>query len=376
MTELIDVVQKQDPGSELVTLFELNFNGTTLYFHPGLDDNLDKLYFEDATGTPVIREYDPFPISMTGVEFNSDGATNRPSLTVANVTNFFSTSIEVTNEDLIGETIVVRQTLASELEDAGNYPGNGTAPIEFPKKKFIIDRVAAENSLSVTFELSSPYDLQGIKLPNRQVIGKYCPWIYQGMSLDSPTGGCNWPADLNTKPRKILDDNDEEFDHKPYFTAENNPLLPSTTSFTAWTNGSNATQHSLYSFDSKKWRANQGGSLVDPSTTRGEWTEVFTYTTWTDATSYNTGSGTQYVENSNTIWKLLITHTSATAKAPVANSKYWLRAEICGKMLSSCKCRFQFVPYDADDDYSHPKADLNSNVALPFGGFPGTSKFR
>ena len=49
MTELIDVVQKQDPGSELVTLFELNFNGTTLYFHPGLDDNLDKLYFEDAT---------------------------------------------------------------------------------------------------------------------------------------------------------------------------------------------------------------------------------------------------------------------------------------------------------------------------------------
>lgn len=45
-------------------------------------------------------------------------------------------------------------------------------------------------------------------------------------------------------------------------------------------------------------------------------------------------------------------------------------------MLSSCKCRFQFVPYEADSDYSHPKADLNSNIALPFGGFPGTSKFR
>ncbi len=93
MTELIELVQKHDPGSELVSLFELTFNGTTIYFHPGLDENLTELYFEEAASPYTIKEYDPFPIEMTGVEYSADGATNRPSLTVANVTSTFSRCI-------------------------------------------------------------------------------------------------------------------------------------------------------------------------------------------------------------------------------------------------------------------------------------------
>jgi lambda family phage minor tail protein L len=345
MTELIEVVQKQDPGSELVTLFELAFNDLTLYFHPGLNDNedLDNLYFEDVEDPWKIRKYVPFPIEMTGVEYNADGATNRPSVTIANVTTQFSTLVGATNEDLIGQIITVRQTLKSYLEDEDAYNnggaglGNGTAPIEFPKKKFIIDRVAGETNLAVTFELSSPYDLQGIKLPNRQVIGKYCSWIYKGQ-VEGKGGGCTWKGEKEYPTGS----GDTMATHKAYFTDENDPLV-TPAQLTAMNN------------------SHPGAK---------------SYTTWTTATSYNTGSGTQYVEHSNTVWKLLLTHTSALDKAPKANSKYWIRAEVCGKQLSSCKCRFQFTPYSYATPNSHPTTAKNTSEALPFGAFPGSQKFR
>jgi hypothetical protein len=50
---------------------------------------------------------------------------------------------------------------------------------------------------------------------------------------------------------------------------------------------------------------------------------------------------------------------------------------VCGKKLSSCKCRFQFIPYnDEDTTGSYPINEKNTNAFLPFGSFPGTKKFR
>src|SRR5210317_1434230 len=98
MTDLIDVVQKIEPGSELVHLFELTLpNGTVLYFHPGFEteDAAGYIYFRERTGDFNVQTYEPFPIEMSGVEFNSDGAQNRPTLTVANVTSTFSSDLGI-----------------------------------------------------------------------------------------------------------------------------------------------------------------------------------------------------------------------------------------------------------------------------------------
>lgn len=343
MTELIELTQKHDPGSELISLFELAFNSTTLYFHPGLDENLDEVYFEDMTSPYKIREYQPFPIEMSGIEFNADGATNRPTLTIANVTTLFSTLLDgLTNEDLIGASVTVRQTLAKYLETSSTYSnntGNGALPIEFPKKRFILDRVASENNLAVTFEVSSPYDLEGVKIPNRQVIGKYCSWVYQG-NANGKGGGCTWKADSTIKyPNGV----DTMVSHKAYFDKDDNPLVPA--------------------------------SQLTATVAAGH-SGAKSYATWANSTAYNTGSGTQYVEHSNTVWKLLKTHTSTSDKAPAAKSIYWIRAEVCGKKLSSCKCRFQFTPNAAATANSFPKTAKNTYEALPFGSFPGTKKFR
>ena len=61
--------------------------------------------------------------------------------------------------------------------------------------KYILDRVAAENHLIVQFELCSPFDVQGLKIPNRYVIGKYCPWEYRGAATqgnNSIKSGCSY----------------------------------------------------------------------------------------------------------------------------------------------------------------------------------------
>ena len=353
MTDLIEAVQKQDPGSELVSLFELNFGDTTLYFHPGLDENLDELYFEEPFGSYIIREYQAFPIEMTGVEFGADGATNRPTLTIANVTTAFNTALGgITNEDLIGETITIRSTLATHLSDKAAFeatPPHGSLPIEFPKKKFVIDRLAGETAVSVSFELSSPYDLEGIKIPNRQVIGKYCSWIYQG-AANGVGGGCSWRADsINVFADGRAGHEDETLDHKVYFDKDDIPIVPA-------------------------------ADVADAEDeTKGKWPEAKGYAVY--ATDENVVAGNYYehpLNGKNTIWKALIAQTADShVAAPQYKSVYWTRGDVCGKKLSSCKCRFQFIPYDSSDDTgSFPKTDKNSNAFLPFGSFPGTKKFR
>ena len=37
-------------------------------------------------------------------------------------------------------------------------------------------------------------DVEGVTIPGRMVIGKYCPWKYQGHALNEE-GGCTWPLD-------------------------------------------------------------------------------------------------------------------------------------------------------------------------------------
>jgi hypothetical protein len=83
-------------------------------------------------------------------------------------------------------------------------------------------------------------------------------------------------------------------------------------------------------------------------------------------------------EHSNSVWKALLAQATvgATQIAPQPNSIYWIRAEVCGKKLSSCKCRFQFTPSIAGTTNSYPSTSKNTYEALPFGAFPGTKKFR
>ena len=321
MTDLIDAVQDDGIDDSLVELFEVKSpdETTTYYLFNGLDNGTDKIEFR-------TNDYFAIPIQIDGIEMTSTGAAPRPTLSVANIpalTKTLTSSSEEllydirvalnfeTNDDLIGTRIIYHRTLKSNTDN-----NNANSP-EFPPQTFYIDRIASENNIFVAFELASPFDIEGAKIPHRVVIGKYCPWQYQGVQLGLG-GGCTWP--LNNRPFESADSNDGL-----YFESDDTLISRDLVAggFSAWNSSNNYTATN----------------------------KVFTTDT------VNGHSHTR-------VWEALFTNSN---KDPRTYRKYWKRIDLCSKTLTGCKKRFQ-------GNYSG--STLDQNVPLPFGGFPGSKKFK
>ena len=105
MTDVIKDVQKQDPGSAFIELFEIDLPGTNAFFHSGLEADISTIQFRDRTSPGTIREYTALPIEISGIDLQAAGASARPTLRVANVLSTFGDAIGITNEDLLGKKI-------------------------------------------------------------------------------------------------------------------------------------------------------------------------------------------------------------------------------------------------------------------------------
>lgn len=361
MSNLVTEVQKQQIDSPLVTLFEIYLSDSTvLYLHPGVNEELEPVKFRDRKTPSTIRTYSPMPMEMSGIEESSDGAQNRPTIVIANVASTFKDLLgDFTNKSLIGKKIVRRQTLKKYLygEELDSNP-----PYEFPIKSYIIERISSENNLLVEFELSSPFDLATIQLPNRIVIGKYCSWIYQGAAAGK--GGCVWAADSIT--------GDTTNTHKAYFTVDDEPIVPIAGIGGVYAAGTTYTKDAFVSHNGSYWYSKEASNLGNTPGVSSLWGRARVYTAWAAGQSYTNGS---YVEHSGTVWKAKFGHLSTISNTPSIGSSLWSRGDLCGKTLLSCKKRFQFVPASVGSN-SLPSVELDTSKALPFGGFPGSLKFR
>jgi lambda family phage minor tail protein L len=419
MTNLIATdAQSQEITSGLVDLFELGLpDGSTLYFHAGLTESLDEIKFRDkkaptnpisagnfivgqtytivsgtgftsigalnntagtsfvatgvgtGTGTAnqtdhTVREYTPMPMMIDGLDLNADGASARPALTVANIgTLFYSQLGNFKNDDLIGQRLIRRQTFQKYLYGES---GDASPPIELRTQEYIIDRIGQETSVSVTFEMAAPFDLEGIKLPRRIVVGKYCSWKYQGHDAGKG-GGCTWREDGGYSFRNS---SDSSFSHNAYFNFEDSPLVINTTSFGTYSSSTAYTTDSYVSHSGKKWLCILNNTGQTPSSLSSYWKEVFTWVDYSSSTSYSLGS---LVRSSNTIWKS--THASNQNNTPAHGTGHWLREEVCGKTLQSCKVRYGVVPIVNTSANQPPSGRTSKAARLPFGSFPGTLKY-
>lgn len=333
MTDLIDTVQLQEIDDAYIELFDVTLpSGVKVYLFNGLDDGRNNIYFPQKTldtddqsltyNKYPLKEYFAVPISIDGVEINGAGVSPRPSLRVANIPTLtrsisnnedgvndeetlYSILVDeglLKNEDLLNTRIDYRRTLLSNTYDSGDsHPTS--SPVEFPSQTYIIDRVASEDSILVEFELASPIDVEGVKVPGRVVIGRYCVWRYQGGKLNNE-GGCNWPLDGNGR---FFDENDE---------------------------------------------------LITRS--------ISSISTWSSTDTYSTDDRVKTITSGHTqIWEA--TRTVPANKNPTSNPSYWKRLDVCSKTLTGCKKRFQG---------NNTNADLNTTISLPFGGFPGSRKFK
>lgn len=125
------------------------------------------------------NEYHPYPYELTGIETSTDGRSAEPTLSVSNV-NGVITAMCLYFDDMVQAKVIIHDTLVRYL-DAENFPGGNpeASPEEEFKQVFYIDCRSGETNTQVDFTLSSPIDLQGVKLPRRQ-IHAICAWCING----------------------------------------------------------------------------------------------------------------------------------------------------------------------------------------------------
>lgn len=168
-------IQGLEPGAR-VELFELDATmiagGTLLRFHG---------YQQVATIWWQGNEYTAWPIQVEGFAKTSDGQQPAPKLSVGNVDGSISSQV-ILMDDLVGAKVTRHVTLGQYLDGRNFANGNTTADPaqEFPTDIWFIEQKTGETNEVVEFELASALDLQGQKLPRRQIIANLCSFTYKG----------------------------------------------------------------------------------------------------------------------------------------------------------------------------------------------------
>lgn len=153
--------------------FELVLPDQTIRFHAGTNENRGSVIWQGNT-------YTPWPIQAQEFATPSQGSPARPKLQVGNFGGTISALCRQ-YDDLLWAKLKRRRTLVKYLDGVNFAGGNPTASPaeEYPVETWFITRKASESPAAIEFDLGSPLDLQGVKLPRRQVVAGTCLWAYR-----------------------------------------------------------------------------------------------------------------------------------------------------------------------------------------------------
>tara|TARA_Y100000289_G_C3908867_1_gene143483 strand:+ start:222 stop:848 length:627 start_codon:yes stop_codon:yes gene_type:complete len=203
MATPVSELQKINP-SNIVELFQLQLDttihgaNTTYYFHNGVNENNNSnLIFNNV-------EYTRMPIEATGFEFNGKQLP-RPQITISNILGTFTTILLTLPQGLEGAKVTRIRTLqryidntnfiggeillengsnlllengsAIDMESGINPFGTPDPTATFPDEIYYIDRKITETRDIIQFELAASFDLQGVRLPKRQVLPADFPGV-------------------------------------------------------------------------------------------------------------------------------------------------------------------------------------------------------
>ena len=203
MATPVSELQKINP-SNIVELFQLQLDttihgaNTIYYFHNGVNENNNSnLIFNNV-------EYTKMPIEATGFEFNGKQLP-RPRLRISNILGTFTTILLTLPQGLEGAKVTRIRTLqryidntnfiggeillengsnlllengsAIDMESGINPFGTPDPTATFPDEVYFIDRKSTENRDIIEFELAASFDLNGVRLPKRQVLPADFPGV-------------------------------------------------------------------------------------------------------------------------------------------------------------------------------------------------------
>ncbi len=201
----VSELQKINP-SNVIELFQLQLDNdihgatTTYYFHNGVGENNNaNLIFDN-------NEYTRMPIEAEGFEFNGKQLP-RPTIRISNILGTFTTILLTLSQGLEGAKVTRIRTLERYIdntnfdggdivqeynsayyivqedgevidqEEGTNPHGTPDATATFPSEIYYISRKARENREMVEFELAASFDLDGVRLPKRQVLPADFPGV-------------------------------------------------------------------------------------------------------------------------------------------------------------------------------------------------------
>lgn len=188
-------IQKLNPGA-IVELYQLDTTSigdpNIYYLHNGVNELGNSVVFDGNL-------YTKFPIFAEGFERSGNGPMPRPTIKIANVTGLLGALVKEL-DDLVNAKVTRIRTFVKYL-DPVNFPG-GINPEADPNQVldqeiWVIDRKSSENKIFIEFELSAAFDVQGVKLPRRQVVQNVCTWKYRSPECSYAGGAV---ADINDNP--------------------------------------------------------------------------------------------------------------------------------------------------------------------------------
>lgn len=347
--------------TSIIELYELYFDvdQKPFRFHAGTN-NIRKNIVWDG------NEYYSTAIEVEGFEANIMGRLPRPKVTVANSDYIISNILRDFSDFRNGKFIRIK-TFLKHLDDVNfDYEGvnRRTTPFQIPKnpygtpnpllyiskEKYLVSQKIIENKQLVQFELITPFDLQSLETATRAIYGRYCYWQYRG-------AGCNYQGDL------ICQENDKDFTIKPD-RSRSQFLKTSPTSY-----ADENYEKTLLRFSWEAGRSYKAGDIV--------------FLLNIDFNGLKDPPRSWFVCQQD--------HDSTRSIMPGSSPEYWQK-DGCSKTIEGCKKRFTkgfFIPSSSNLTSSAEIAVLASNLnyvsyndasilngILPFGGFPGTDKFK
>lgn len=180
--ELARKAKQLVPGT-LIELFVLDASnlfsiatglaGPIYRFHNGNEQGFSPIVFQG-------QSYYPLPITIKGFEWGTKGTLPRPTLTVGNLSTagFIGSPISALlrfYDNFYNATVLRKFTLFQFLD---GQPGANPS-IEVPVEKWKVALKQNETRAVVVFQLGSPIDAQGKKLPAKQVLANACRFGYR-----------------------------------------------------------------------------------------------------------------------------------------------------------------------------------------------------
>mgnify|MGYP001295037519 FL=1 len=156
---------------------------------------------EQSGGSPVqyvnrndqLVTYQPVPIQAGGFFISGSNQLPTPKLQISNIDGQM-TLYNFEFEDLIGFSLTRIRTYGKYLRSIDGVNNSGYDPnAHFTPDTWYFQRKVEESTLGVTYELTSVFDLEGLKLPKRRLYSNYCPFEYRGPE-------CNYSGPARSNP--------------------------------------------------------------------------------------------------------------------------------------------------------------------------------